>query len=454
MSPSFTSASGPPTAASGLTCSTTVPNAVPLMRASEMRTMSLRPFEPSFFGIGSAPASGMPGAPTGPALRSTITDCGVTLRLGSSIRASRSSSESNTTAGPFVLEQVRRRGGDLDRGALRREVAVEHRDRRALHHRIVERADHLVVDIGRPALDDVADGLAVDQLGGEIEMILQPPPQRRQAAGGVEVLHEIHAGGLEIEQRRHVAADAVEFVEVVCDAGAAGDGGEMHQRVGRAGDRLQHHRGILQRRLGEQLARLRPAGLGHRRRRACRPPRRSAQRSDDTAGAVAVPGSMKPSVSAMQAMVEAVPITMQVPDVGMSWSCARPSSGPSSEPARIRRPQPAAVGAGAEPRALVAAGQHRADVDDDGRHVGADRAHQLGGDGLVAAADQHHGVERQVGDHLLDVHRHQIAQQQGGRTGERLVQGDGREDERQRRRRAARPSPPPRRPAARSCGRD
>src|SRR6478736_5826033 len=52
------------------------------------------------------------------------------------------------------------------------------------------------------------------------------------------------------------------------------------------------------------------------------------QRSDDTAGAVAEPGSMKPKVSAMQAIVEAVPITMQVPEVGMSWSWARLRSGP------------------------------------------------------------------------------------------------------------------------------
>ena len=57
-------------------------------------------------------------------------------------------------------------------------------------------------------------------------------------------------------------------------------------------------------------------------------------RSEDTAGAVAAPGSMKPSVSARQAMVEAVPITMQVPDVGMSWSCARSRSVSSSVPAR------------------------------------------------------------------------------------------------------------------------
>ena len=55
-------------------------------------------------------------------------------------------------------------------------------------------------------------------------------------------------------------------------------------------------------------------------RTAARRPVASAKRarSDDTAGAVAVPGRMKPSGSALQAMVEAVPITMQVPDVGMS----------------------------------------------------------------------------------------------------------------------------------------
>src|SRR3954468_18244027 len=58
------------------------------------------------------------------------------------------------------------------------------------------------------------------------------------------------------------------------------------------------------------------------------------QRSDDTAGAVADPGSMKPRVSAMQAIVEAVPITMQVPEVGMSWSWARSRFGPSRVPAR------------------------------------------------------------------------------------------------------------------------
>src|SRR5260370_14761412 len=58
------------------------------------------------------------------------------------------------------------------------------------------------------------------------------------------------------------------------------------------------------------------------------------QRSDDTAGAVAEPGSMKPSVSARQAMVEAVPITIQVPGVGIHSSWARLRAWSSSEPSR------------------------------------------------------------------------------------------------------------------------
>ena len=53
---------------------------------------------------------------------------------------------------------------------------------------------------------------------------------------------------------------------------------------------------------------------------AARVPVASARRvrSEETAGAVAAPGRVKPSVSVRQAMVEAVPITMQVPAVGIS----------------------------------------------------------------------------------------------------------------------------------------
>ncbi|MCY1457133.1 hypothetical protein D9M71_743960 [compost metagenome] len=61
QSPSFTAAKGPPAAASGATCSTTVPYAVPLMRASEMRTMSVTPWASSLAGKPMLPTSAMPG---------------------------------------------------------------------------------------------------------------------------------------------------------------------------------------------------------------------------------------------------------------------------------------------------------------------------------------------------------------------------------------------------------
>ena len=72
MSPVLTSASGPPAAASGATCSTTVPYAVPLMRASEMRTMSVMPLRSTLGGSGMLPTSAMPGYPFGPQPLSTM----------------------------------------------------------------------------------------------------------------------------------------------------------------------------------------------------------------------------------------------------------------------------------------------------------------------------------------------------------------------------------------------
>ena len=46
---------------SGETCSTTVPKPVPLIRPSEIRTISLTPFSKSFFGIPILPTSAIPG---------------------------------------------------------------------------------------------------------------------------------------------------------------------------------------------------------------------------------------------------------------------------------------------------------------------------------------------------------------------------------------------------------
>ena len=68
------------------------------------------------------------------------------------------------------------------------------------------------------------------------------------------------------------------------------------------------------------------------------------------------------------------------------------------------RPEAAAVGAGAEDFAFVMADEHGAGGEDDGGEVGADGGHDLGGEVLVAAADEDDGVHGLRADHLFGVH--------------------------------------------------
>ena len=68
--------------------------------------MSVTPWRSSLLGMGSWPHSGMPGAPRGPALRSTSTESAVTSRSGSSKRAIMSRMSSNTTAGPWCTSRA------------------------------------------------------------------------------------------------------------------------------------------------------------------------------------------------------------------------------------------------------------------------------------------------------------------------------------------------------------
>src|SRR5664279_4746134 len=86
-SPVRTRPNGPPAAASGQTCNTTVPYAVPLIRPSQIRTMSRTPAFSSLAGSGVLATSGIPGYPFGPHPRSTSTELASTSRSGSSSRA-------------------------------------------------------------------------------------------------------------------------------------------------------------------------------------------------------------------------------------------------------------------------------------------------------------------------------------------------------------------------------
>ena len=72
-------------------------------------------------------------------------------------------------------------------------------------------------------------------------------------------------------------------------------------------------------------------------------------------------------------------------------------------------PHAAAIGTGPEDFAFVIADNHGAGLQYDGWQIGAGSSHHLRGQRLVAAADQHDGVHRLRPNHLLDVHRHQVA---------------------------------------------
>ena len=99
--------------------------------------------------------------------------------------------------------------------------------------------------------------------------------------------------------------------------------------------------------------------------------------------------------------------------------------------AAVSGPEAATVGTGADALALVAAGEHGTGGEHNGGDVRAGGAHQQGRQGLVAAAHEHHGVQRLGAQHGLDVERHQVAQEHAGGAEEDLAQGDHRELQRQ-----------------------
>src|SRR5579875_3232281 len=139
VSPSFTSARGPPSADSGETCSTTVPKAVPLIRASLMRTMSEMPAFNNLAGIGISPHSGIPGAPLGPAVFIHIelwiihTHHHLIVVL-----------EDYGTA--LVLLKVRRSCGLFDHRSVRGEVPIQNHCAALRMKRLIERFDNFPVE--------------------------------------------------------------------------------------------------------------------------------------------------------------------------------------------------------------------------------------------------------------------------------------------------------------------
>ncbi len=117
-------------------------------------------------------------------------------------------------------------------------------------------------------------------------------------------------------------------------------------------------------------------------------------RRASTAGIDAVPGKHMPSASTSDVMVEAVPISLQCPAEGLAADSSSSKSASVIFPARsssayfhVSVPTPSCL-----PRKC--AGSWGPTGEHDGRDVRTRSTHELGWNGLVAAAQEHDGVQR------------------------------------------------------------
>jgi hypothetical protein len=105
--------------------------------------------------------------------------------------------------------------------AVGREVAAQHRERAFGVDRVRERADHVVV-VDSGAFDVFTQCAAGDGARVEVQMTAQARHQRRQAAGVVEVFHQVRlAARPDVGDHRHLAARGVEVVQRDRATGAA-----------------------------------------------------------------------------------------------------------------------------------------------------------------------------------------------------------------------------------------
>ena len=175
--------------------------------------MSRTPCCSSFFGIGSWPHSGRPGAPCGPALCSTSTLSLSTTSVGIVDARGHVVVVLEHHGRPGMAREMRLHRRRLDHRAVRREVAAQHRETVALDERIASRTDHVVVVDGR-ALEVLAERLRVDGQRGQVEEVGQTRHQPAQAARVVEVLHQVLARRPHVRQHGRAARERVEAVEV------------------------------------------------------------------------------------------------------------------------------------------------------------------------------------------------------------------------------------------------
>ncbi len=390
------------------------PRVPPLKRPSVMRATRLPNGIPLSIEV-RASISRIPGPPRGPSLRTTTTSPSRILPSINPWIASSSRLEDPRRASEGHLVLVHR--ADLHHRALLGEVAEQDAERAARRVRVGGGAD-----TGGVAVLGLGELLAQRDAAHRVGFQVQQPGDRRElaedrgnATGVVHVLHvplpvAVPRRG-DLGQVRHTLGHLVEAGERIVDAGLAGEGQHMQHGVGRSAHRHVEGDGVVDRLRGDDVAegdavvdqlhdRLRGAdhqlaalgGDGEDRPVAGqRDPQRLAE-------AVHRVGGEHPAAAAAGwAAVDLQLLESRVVD-GAGGALAHPLED------------------GDEVHLLplgVAAGAHRAAGDEDGREVGARRAHQHPRDDLVAIGNADHPVEAVRAGHRLDAVGDQLARREG-----------------------------------------
>src|SRR6202040_2489049 len=90
----------------------------------------------------------------------------------------------------------------------------------------------------------------------EVEQLAHTLQHGRQAAGIVEILHQILARGAHVHQIGRALPDVLETLERDVDAGATRHGDDVDQSIGGTAQRHQYPDGVVEGLLGKDVARL------------------------------------------------------------------------------------------------------------------------------------------------------------------------------------------------------
>ena len=255
---------------------------------------------------------------------------------------------------------------------------------------------------------------------------------RRNAAGAVIFFAEVFAGGLHVDEQRHLVPDRLPILDRERHADVARDGVDVDRRVGRAADRAVDDDRVLERLAREDVRRLQvlphhlddplagPIGdlaalaVGRRDRRAAGQAHaeRFGERVHGRGGAHRVAMADR-GRGGGDDLHELLVVDLALGEVG------------------ARLPDD---GARAAALAMMPAVEHGPAGEHDGGNVDRRRGHDAGRRRLVAAGRQHHAVDEIAHQDFDEAEIGEIAVKRGGRPLARLLNWVNRKFERKRRR--------------------